>query len=80
MGFWSRLVDWARGKDGAVVGGEILSLHDEWGLSAAGVPVNSITALQHTAVMACVAILAEDVAKLPIGLWRRLPNGGKVPV
>jgi phage portal protein BeeE len=49
----------------------------EWGQSAAGVPVNSITALQHTAVMACASILPEDVATLPINLMQRLPNGGK---
>jgi phage portal protein BeeE len=30
--------------------------------------------------MACVAILAEDVAKLPVRQMRSLPNGGKVAV
>jgi hypothetical protein len=44
------------------------------------VPVNAFTSLQHVAVMACVAILSEDVAKLPIRVYRRLPNCGKEEV
>ncbi len=53
---------------------------DGWGWSvpsAAGVPVNQQTALNATAVMACVTILAEDVAKLTPRIYRRLPNGGR---
>jgi HK97 family phage portal protein len=62
------------------VGSELFDAWGEWAASAAGVPVNALTALQHTAVMTCVSILAEDVAKLPIGLQRRLDNGGKARV
>jgi hypothetical protein len=65
---------------GDLVGSELFDAWGGWGASAAGVPVNSLTALQHTAVMTGVSILAEDVAKLPINLQRRLPNGGKARV
>jgi HK97 family phage portal protein len=79
MGFWSRVADFARRKadpagsgffDGAGWGGAE---------NASGVPVNSFSAMQHVAVMACVAILSEDVAKLPLGIYRRRTDGGKEP-
>lgn len=57
---------------------------DEWlkslGLftaSAAGIAVNEHTAMTYTAVFACVRILAESVASLPLIVYRRLANGGK---
>lgn len=45
--------------------------------SAAGVSVTPKTALYSTAVYACVRILAETVASLPLHVYRRLPGGGK---
>ena len=39
--------------------------------------VSPSTALQVTAVFACVRILAETVAGLPLHVYRRLENGGK---
>jgi phage portal protein BeeE len=66
--------------DHPVVGSELLDAWQEAGMSGVGVPVNAVTALRYVAVMTCVSILAEDVAKLPINLMRRLPNGGKVRV
>jgi HK97 family phage portal protein len=35
------------------------------------------SALSMSTVYACVRVLAEDIAKLPFVLYRRLPNGGK---
>jgi len=43
--------------------------------SSAGVAVSEYTALQATAVYACVRILAETVASLPLPLYRRLDRG-----
>lgn len=45
--------------------------------TTAGVSVNEITALQSAAVYACVRLLAETVASLPLITYRRLSNGGK---
>lgn len=45
--------------------------------SKAGVRVNEETALTNTAVYACVRIIAETVASLPLFLYRRLDDGGK---
>lgn len=45
--------------------------------SATGVQINQQTALNAAAVMACVSMLAEDVAKLPVGLFRTAPDGSR---
>lgn len=48
-------------------------------LSNTGQPVNHLTALQATAVYACVKCLSEDIAKLPLVVRRRLRGGGYKP-
>ena len=45
--------------------------------TSSGVQVTEQGALQMTAVFACVRILAETVASLPLILYERLPDGGK---
>lgn len=78
MSFWSRIAAFALRKAGPeAVGSELFGILDQWGITGAGVPVNSFTAMQHVAVMACVSILSEDVAKLPLQIYRRLDKGGK---
>lgn len=70
------------------IGGEArstLANPDQWFIdfatggspAASGVAVNQATAMSISAVFACVRNLAEDVAKLPIFVGRRLPGGGK---
>jgi HK97 family phage portal protein len=67
-------------RKNAVVGAE-LGFGDWYGgRSASGIHVNALTALYHNPLLACVNIICEDVSKLPIGLFRRLPNGGKKQV
>lgn len=46
-------------------------------LSQAGVPVNPETALRLAAVWACVRIIAETVATVPLPVYERLSDGGK---
>ena len=45
--------------------------------TATGVDVTPDKSLEVTAVFACVRILAETVASLPLPIYRRLENGGK---
>jgi HK97 family phage portal protein len=45
--------------------------------SKAGVPVKEETALRYTAVLACTRVLFEDVAGLPLIMYRRLTPRGK---
>ena len=42
-----------------------------------GVRVTPETALQCSAFLACVRVISESVASLPLHLYRRLPSGGK---
>ena len=46
-----------------------------FGTSSSGKAVNERTALQTTAVYACVRILAETIASLPMHTYRYAPNG-----
>ena len=48
-----------------------------FGGTTSGKAVNERTAMQTTAVYACVRILAEAVAGLPLHLYRRKDDGGK---
>lgn len=45
--------------------------------TVAGVTVSPETALECSVVLACVRVLAESIASLPMGVYRRLPGGGK---
>lgn len=45
--------------------------------TASGVSVSPETALQCSAVLACVRVISESVAALPFSLFRRIPGGGK---
>ncbi|MEL7937668.1 phage portal protein [Pseudomonas delhiensis] len=47
------------------------------GQSSAGVTVNVTTAMRVSAVWACVRLIAETIATLPLGLYRRMPDGGR---
>lgn len=48
-----------------------------FGGSTAGKPVNERSAMQMTAVYACVRILSESIAGLPLHLYRYTDSGGK---
>lgn len=50
-----------------------------WGMgeTPAGVDVTPDSSLQYSAVLACVRVLAEDVASLPLILYRRMQPRGK---
>ena len=51
-----------------------------FGRTTSGKPVNETTAMQTTAVYACVRILSEAVASLPIHVYRYKEGGGKEKV
>ena len=48
-----------------------------FGQSKSGAKVNPFTAMQHSAVYACVKVLAESVAQLPLHLYERTADGKK---
>lgn len=55
-------------------------LDDDYGFArgaSSGVRVTSENAMQSTVVLACVRVLAETVASLPLHIYERLSNGGR---
>lgn len=72
MSFWSRWL--GRGRKGGF-GDEVRDLLMRGVPSRAGVPVTWQTALQVTTVLACVRVIAEGVAQLPLRLMQEAPDG-----
>ena len=75
MSLWTRIAAAVRNKDGTP---------EEWfrefgsaTTSAGGIPVTQWSALQVATVMSCVSILSEDVAKLPVHVYKPRINGGR---
>lgn len=85
---WGVPPDWIEQKaevevarDGAT---STLSKPSQWllnalggGPTASGIRINAQTALQVSVVYACVRNLCEDVAKLKIGVYKQLDDGGR---
>lgn len=78
MAFLRRLAEPAQSKSG--------SIEDWWeefgptSVSSGGMAVTQITALQVATVLACVSIRSEDVAKLPVHVYRKRDDGGRTVV
>lgn len=49
------------------------------GTCAAGVTITPTRALQVATILSCVRLISEDVAQLPLGIYRERENGGKTP-
>lgn len=47
------------------------------GVSHSGIPVNTKTAIRASAVLACVRVLAETLAQVPLFVYRRVGDKGK---
>lgn len=70
----SRFNPFRRGTDTTV--DELLWMNSLWSVpSASGIHINQQSALSASAVMACVTMLAEDVAKLPWMVCRKQDDG-----
>ena len=75
MGLLQRIATWYLEKSGTIE-----AWFREFGLAnktLSGEHISQIRAMQQSTVMSCVAILSEDVAKLPGHVYRRRTDGGK---
>jgi HK97 family phage portal protein len=45
---------------------------EQWAGGAAGIPVNDRTAMQHATVFACVRLIADSIAMLPLHAYRKV--------
>lgn len=69
---------------GIIIPGEYRSFMDDdddigvrSGKSPAGVRITSENAVECVAVMACIRVLGESLASLPLHIYQRMPDGGK---
>ena len=76
MGFFDRILS-RSSRDRPVVRTAGSAWSFLFGATASGKRVDERTAMQTTAVYACVRVLAEAVAGLPLHLYRRRDDGGK---
>lgn len=76
MAFWQNLFTWFGGSTQRNEGIQITgpATYDE----AAAVDVTEDSAMQISAVWACVKLLSETVASLPVTVYKKTPNGREV--
>lgn len=67
---------WSRDKPGMENAAVSSAIEFYYGKSNAGVGVNPRTALNLSTVYACVRVIAETVASLPLEVMEVLPEGG----
>jgi len=77
MGIFSKIL-----RNSIIGGGSLTAYDDFWfdvtgGSTKAGVPVNEKTALKYLTVFACVSLIAGDIARLPLILYRKMPDESK---
>ncbi|HML46310.1 MAG TPA: phage portal protein [Clostridia bacterium] len=53
------------------------SLPGRWIPTDSGVTIGEDSAMRFATVQACIRVLSEDIASLPLHVYKRLPNGGK---
>lgn len=66
-----------RKSDTRVLTSRDLALMMQGSVSTAGVGVSPDSAMRYVTVWACVRLLAESIAQMPIHLYRRMPDGSK---
>jgi HK97 family phage portal protein len=63
-------------EERAIIGEELW--WPPWSGGTAGIPVTERTALELPAMLAALTVLATDTAVLPLNVYQRLPDGGRV--
>ena len=54
-------------------------MFDLWGQpTKSGIAINQETALAHTALFACLKVLGESVAALPLSLYQKTDEGSRM--
>ena len=73
-----------RSQSGSYITVPINPFNDFWDrgvsyMTATGLRVSPETAMRNAAVFACVRVVSETVASLPVQIYRKRPDGGRVP-
>ena len=77
MKWLSKLNPLRRKSAEAMTSRDLLELIAAGAVAVSGVQVNSESALRYAAFFACLKVLAEDVGKLPIKLYKERPDRGR---
>lgn len=77
MSWLSRLNPLRRKSADAMTSRDLLEMIATGAVAVSGVQVNSTSALRYAAFFACLKVLAEDVGKLPIKLYKERPDRGR---
>src|SRR5438445_1002686 len=79
MGWLNRAIDHAIRSDSIANPSRWLQLAfaGGWSDTASGIRVNEVVAMRNATVWACVRVIAETIAMLPLPIYRRLPDGGR---
>lgn len=74
-----RIFGWTIKKErrASSISGSIDAIFGNIGLSSSGMYVSADSALTYSPVYACVRIISESIASLPLHLYKRLESGGK---
>lgn len=72
-----RIRSWASRQLRSILGADFIRVIAERSSSSSGEDVNADTALTVSAVYACVRVLSETVASLPLFIYRERKSGGK---
>jgi HK97 family phage portal protein/HK97 family phage prohead protease len=81
---WENLVTIAAPTPAPVANAEARSVQGEqlwwppWSGGSAGIPVTERTALELPAMLAALTVLATDTAVLPLNVYQRQPDGGRI--
>lgn len=77
MSWLSKLNPLRRKSSEAMTSRDLLEMIAAGAVAVSGVQVNSESALRYAAFFACLKVLAEDVGKLPIKLYKERPDRGR---
>lgn len=77
MSWLSKLNPLRRKSADAMTSRDLLEMIAAGAVAVSGVQVNSESALRYAAFFACIKVLAEDVGKLPVKLYKERPDRGR---
>ena len=77
--FLTRIVNFFRPEQRASLQNPSQWMFDLWGQpTKSGIAINQETALAHTALFACLKVLGESVAALPLSLYQKTDEGSRM--
>ena len=80
MSFWSKIKSFGRAVNAIATSEDLRQFLVNGGPSASGIDVSADSAMRCAAVFSCVRVIAESMAQLPLPVYERQADGGKMKV